>query len=291
MVKSRTKLLDRVLAVTLAVIMLIAMVPMSTITAFALSFEAGGNCQETNCSGKLQWLDNSKEDGKHYLVCDNDECVRSNIENAYLVHNQGDGDADCLICNPPHVHGEFVYSVENDNKTLVATCCSAGTCNLEGRKVSITIAAPSNLEYDGTVKAATIDGAVEWKTATGNDAPEITYNAEPKAVGSYTASITVSETTAFVEFSIVKGTPVITVPTGLTAEYGQTLADVSLPAGFTWKDETESVGEIGENTFKATFTPSDTDNYNTIDNVLIKVAVGNRFRLRLNLPIPDDNAS
>lgn len=41
MVKSRTKLLDRVLAVTLAVIMLIAMVPMSTITAFALSFEAG----------------------------------------------------------------------------------------------------------------------------------------------------------------------------------------------------------------------------------------------------------
>lgn len=274
MVKSRTKLLDRVLAVTLAVIMLIAMVPMSTITAFALSFEAGGNCQETNCSGKLQWFDNSKEDGKHYLVCDNDECVRSNIENAYLVHNQGDGDADCLICNPPHVHGEFVYSVENDNKTLVATCCSAGTCNLEGRKVSITIATPSNLEYDGTVKAARIDGAVEWKTATGNDAPEITYNAEPKAVGSYTASITVSETTAFVEFSIVKGTPVFTVPTGLTAEYGQTLADVTLPAGFTWKDETESVGEIGENTFKATFTPSDTDNYNTIDNVLIKVAVG-----------------
>lgn len=43
MVKSRTKLLDRVLAVTLAVIMLIAMVPMSTITAFALSFEAGGD--------------------------------------------------------------------------------------------------------------------------------------------------------------------------------------------------------------------------------------------------------
>ena len=272
--KSRTKLLDRVLAVTLAVIMLIAMVPMSTITAFALPFEAGGNCQETNCSGKLQWFDNSKEDGKHYLVCDNDECVRSNIENAYLVHNQGDGDADCLICNPPHAHGGFVYSVENDNKTLVATCGSAGTCNLEGRKVSITIAAPSNLEYDGTVKAATIDGAVEWKTATGNDAPEITYNAEPKAVGSYTASITVSGTTAFVEFSIVKGTPVFTVPTELTAEYGQTLADVALPAGFTWKDETESVGEIGENTFKATFTPSDTDNYNTIDNVLIKVAVG-----------------
>lgn len=96
--KSRTKLLDRVLAVTLAVIMLIAMVPMSTITAFALPFEAGGNCQETNCSGKLQWFDNSKEDGKHYLVCDNDECVRSNITLASLYHQPHQA---AESCDPP----------------------------------------------------------------------------------------------------------------------------------------------------------------------------------------------
>lgn len=63
-------------------------------------------------------------------------------------------------------------------------------------------------------------------------------------------------------FSPVK--PDYTVPTGLTATYGQTLADVTLPSGWTWDDESAtSVGDIGENTFSATFTPDDTVTYTT----------------------------
>lgn len=272
MVRSRTKLLDRVLAVTLAVIMLLAMIPMSTLTAFALSYEAGSNCTEDSCTGKLQWVLNPENDA-HHLVCDNEECARNALTEAYLIHDMGEED-DCLICNPPHAHGTFTYSVENEGKTLVATCGSAGTCDLVDKKVSITIAAPTNLDYDGNIKAATISGANEWKAATGNDAPTITYNADPKSVGTYTASITVDEVTASVEFTIVKGNPAYTVPANLTAKYGQTLADVVLPAGFTWDDQTASVGEIGVNTFKATFTPSDTDNYNIINNIDINVTVG-----------------
>lgn len=72
MVKSRTSLLDRVLAVALAVIMLIAMIPMSTLTAFALSYEAGSDCQEA-CGGKLQWV--AEVEGQHHLVCDNEEAM------------------------------------------------------------------------------------------------------------------------------------------------------------------------------------------------------------------------
>ena len=272
MVRSRTKLLDRVLAVTLAVIMLLAMIPMSTLTAFALSYEAGSDCTEDSCTGKLQWVLNPENDA-HHLVCDNEECARNALTKAYLIHEMGEEDG-CLICNPPHAHGTFTYSVENEGKTLVATCGSAGTCDLVDNKISITIAAPTNLEYDGSVKAATISGADEWKVATGNDAPTITYNADPKNVGTYTASITVDEVTASVEFTIVKGNPTYTVPANLTAKYGQTLADVVLPAGFTWDDQTASVGEIGVNTFKATFTPSDTDNYNIINNIDINVTVG-----------------
>ena len=163
MVKSRTKLLDRVLAVTLAVIMVVAMIPMSTLTAFALSYEAGGDCQEATCGGKLQWVENPESDGKHYLVCNNEECVYSAIEEAYVNHNEGEGEADCLICNPPHTHGDFVYSLENEGTTLVATCGSAGTCDLDGKKVSITIVAPANLEYDGSVK----EGCY-WQRCTGD---------------------------------------------------------------------------------------------------------------------------
>ena len=274
MVRSRTSLLDRVLAVALAVIMLVAMIPMSTLTAFALSYEAGSDCQEDACGGKLQWVVNPEVEGQHHLVCDNEECVRNALTEAYSIHNEGEGGDDCSLCNPPHAHGEFVYSLENDNKTLVATCGSAGTCDLTDKKVSITIAAPSELAYDGSVKVATISGAAEWKATTGNDAPEITYSAEPKNVGTYTASITVDETTASVEFAIVKGTPVFTVPTGLTAKYDQTLADVDLPDGFEWEDETVKVGNVGEQSFEATYTPVDTDNYNVVNDVVIKVTVG-----------------
>lgn len=272
MVRSRTNLLDRVLAVTLAVIMLFAMIPMSTLTAFALSFEPGGDCGEDSCTGKLQWVLNPEDDA-HYLVCDNEECVRNAFANAYTYHEMGDGNEGCLICNPPHAHGTFTYSVENEGKTLVATCGSAGTCDLVDKKVSITIVAPTNLEYDGSVKAATISGADEWKAATGNDAPTITYNADPKSVGTYAASITVDEVTASVEFTIVKGNPNFTVPTGLNAKYDQTLADVDLPDGFAWEDETQKVGTVGEHSFEATYTPVDTDNYNVVNDVVIKVNV------------------
>ena len=68
-----------------------------------------------------------------------------------------------------------------------------------------------------------------------------------------------------VKITIAKATPAYTVPTGLTATYGDTLADVALPDDWAWDDAvTTSVGNVGDNTFAATFTPSDTDNYNTV---------------------------
>ena len=64
------------------------------------------------------------------------------------------------------------------------------------------------------------------------------------------------------------------VPTGLTATYGKTLADVTLPTGWKWEDAgTTSVGAVGENTFKATFTPTDTANYKTVTGVSVTVTV------------------
>ena len=52
------------------------------------------------------------------------------------------------------------------------------------------------------------------------------------------------------------------------AIYGQTLADVTLPAGWAWNDDTLSVGDVGNNTFAATYTPEDTDNFNTLSQDL-----------------------
>lgn len=53
--------------------------------------------------------------------------------------------------------------------------------------------------------------------------------------------------------TINKATPNPTLPTNLTATYGDTLEDVNLPADWTWNAPTTSVGSKGTNEFEATY--------------------------------------
>lgn len=46
--------------------------------------------------------------------------------------------------------------------------------------------------------------------------------------------------------------------TGLTATYGQSLSDVDLPEGWTWKDSSVKLKSVGVKEYDARFTPSDT---------------------------------
>ena len=67
------------------------------------------------------------------------------------------------------------------------------------------------------------------------------------------------------------------VPTDRTGKYGQTLADVSLPQGFTWNAPDTQLDELGEHSFKATFTPylsEDVGVYKPKTNIDITVTVG-----------------
>ncbi len=84
-------------------------------------------------------------------------------------------------------------------------------------------------------------------------------------------------------FEIKKADPNPTAPEGLTAETGQTLADVTLPrqtepvaGSFAWEAKDPSKVFVGEAdttpSFNAVFTPDDTNNYNTqVVPVTIKV--------------------
>ena len=68
-----------------------------------------------------------------------------------------------------------------------------------------------------------------------------------------------------VEVTIKKADPDVTVPDGLTATYGDTLDDVTLPDRWAWDDAASiSVGDVGSNAFAATSTPEDTANYYTV---------------------------
>lgn len=79
--------------------------------------------------------------------------------------------------------------------------------------------------------------------------------------------------TSVSEFHILKAWPEFTVPAGLTATYGDTLADVAPGEGFFWKDADQMVGSVGTRTFEARFVPADSENYLTVDPVEIPLQV------------------
>lgn len=178
----------------------------------------------------------------------------------------------------PHIHN-FTYSANND--TITATCNEKG-CGLTDGKVTLTISA-EDATYDSNPHGATLDSAA-W-TAAGLTAPTIKYTGRenttyaesetaPTNAGDYTASITVdTDKTATVNYTIAKADPTYTAPTGLSATYGDTLASVDLPEGWTWADNTLSVGDAGSKSFNAVFTPDNTDNYNIVENIAVTVAV------------------
>jgi hypothetical protein len=200
----------------------------------------------------------------------------------------------------PHTH-DFTYSA--NGATITATCTADG-CTLTDSRATLTIVAPTLTVYGGTGSAAaTLDGLDAFNAATGLnvDADSIVYwkakiiegvyktdGNEPLAgaptnAGNYLAKITVSNCIASVGYTIAKADPTCTAPTGLTATYGQTLADVTLtnPTGNTegtwaWADSQTSVGNVvtPAAAFKASFVPTDTTNYNTVTNIDVTVTVG-----------------
>ena len=122
-------------------------------------------------------------------------------------------------------------------------------------------------DTDYTAAAAFTDAA-----AGDDKAATLTVNlmANPK-----TANYTLEEPeTIAVKGNIAKATPAYERPKDLTAVYGQTLKDVALPAGFSWQDdESTAVGNAGSNTFKATYTPEDTANYQTVADIEVTIEV------------------
>ena len=123
-----------------------------------------------------------------------------------------------------------------------------------------------------------------YYSSVGNGNMQVWSINDPPALnaGTYRMSAKIGETNnyyeynaEFCEFVVAKATPTYTAPTGLTAKYGQTLADVTLPDGWSWTDSSESVGgaSTAAKTFQAKFIPTDTDNYNTVENIELEVTV------------------
>ncbi len=130
-----------------------------------------------------------------------------------------------------------------------------------------------NISHDAT--------PVYYYTGTANDGSSYSDTVAPVKAGTYSVYAVFAETakyeeytTATVDFVIQKATPAHTVPTDLVAQFGDTLSKITLPAGFAWQSAgTTSVGDAGEHSFLAAYTPEDTDNYNVVTDISISVTV------------------
>ena len=146
--------------------------------------------------------------------------------------------------------------------------------------------------YDGKDHAVSVNvsdpnsgATVEYGTQSGTY--NLTESPKYKDAGNYTVyyQITADDyktKTGSVVIKIDKVDPTANGPSGLSATYGQTLADVTLtnpegntPGTWAWVDNTQSVGNVVSPaaTFKANFTPTDTTNYNAVENVDVTVNV------------------
>ena len=73
-------------------------------------------------------------------------------------------------------------------------------------------------------------------------------------------------------YNILKADPDYPEVEEVTAICGQKLSDISLPEGFTWEyDESTTVDMPGWQSYSATYTPTDTANYNTVSGIPITV--------------------
>ena len=104
----------------------------------------------------------------------------------------------------------------------------------------------------------------------------------PTGVGKYAVRYFVEETgyegEVTYNFDILQAIPSYVVPTNLTGIKGQKLSDITLSDGFTWENENTEL-KVGKHTYKATYTPLDTTNYETVTGIDIEVDTKDIFNI------------
>lgn len=92
-----------------------------------------------------------------------------------------------------------------------------------------------------------------------------------------------------VNVKVMKIKPEYNIPTGLQILENSKIGELKLPLGFKWNNEEELVGEKGEKTFKATYTPEDIKNYEIVSDIDINVLVYEKADYQINDIVQQNN--
>ena len=175
---------------------------------------------------------------------------------------------------------EKYLTVSGRSNITVEKAQQYGKLSMAGYTYGKTPSTPTLTDRTGDLNAQ-----VTYRYSAAGSGPVQTWDIQnPPALnaGTYRMYASIGDTdnyygfeAVYCEFVVAKATPTCTAPTGLMAKYGQTLADVTLPDGWSWMDSSESVGgaSTAAKTFQAKFTPTDAVNYNMVENIGLEVMV------------------
>ena len=175
---------------------------------------------------------------------------------------------------------DFSTGVTENLSITAKWTLNAPTVSLTASAESVTYGTEITLTATAT-HAASVTYTYEWYKGgvkLENSGNTLTLKTVADS-GSYTVKVTASDgsqsktaESSAVSVTITKATPDYTVPSVLTATYGDLLSSVKLPDGWSWDDGSVLVGNAGERSHSATFTPTDTANYDTVkQNITVQV--------------------
>ena len=242
---------------------------------------------DVSVDGKPYYIsENYKDDNRLYLYMTGEEhivTVRTsggnittysatynsggNVNDGYFTFNGGSssipGENSFIVFDLADY--KITYGAEKLTVTLTVT-----------EKVTKTRSAAMN-SVQLTLTGGTTVLLSDRKDVTGDGDYEFVFETKELNAGSYTLTAQYGgNSESLISSKVIKSlvvekvNPTYTTPSNLKATYGQTLAYVPLSKGWKWDEPTTLVGNAGENSFVAIFTP--TKNYNTVQtNLSVKV--------------------
>ena len=205
---------------------------------------------------RITGIENGSLDGTVVTVSN----PRTSVIYYYDTKNETAGDIKCYVL----LNG---VTLTKDNLTSVESVVYTG----EEQKPEITMMCGETVidprlytvEFSDNVNAGTAEMTI---TAARGEYLNTVYS------GSFTAT-----------FEILKAEPEYTIPTNISGTQHSTLGSVKLPAGFSWEEPETVLSETGELSATVTYTPADTQNYETVTGIEVLLTVGSPLKGDVNL--------
>jgi len=257
---------------------------------FNVAAATGWNAASGLSAGTLEVNDNPTPVVGDYDISGNLTQTAGNVTAITVTAKEGKSPGAVTVLyngseDIPQTFGSYpvTFDVAAATGWNAANGLSAGTLTVNNKATPTVTTWPTaeTITYGAALSTSELTGGVGPGTFAwthGDTIPTVTNNG-------YDVTFTPTDTANFntlthnVAITVNKADPDVTWPTGLTAQYGQTLSDVSLesytndPAGtFSWTTPGTSVGALGPQSHSMTFTP-DTGNYNTATKNDVSITV------------------